>query len=466
MSTASRDRAVIASLVAAESAWLFALLGIIGVGMGTHGSPLGWLAVLALMAAGALTTRVLSGLPVGGLAPYVLQIAAGATAIYLTISTQVAGSEAFWDLAWPRFASGGSEVEGANFSATVGAFAALLLWWRGGVLGSAEEPSESLNRSYKFGMLLMAIAVLVDAVSEEALSTFGALFVFFAGTLAGLGISRLGRGAGGEKGAAIWLRVVGATVVGVLAVGFAFSLVRKEFLETVRAPVSEVLGWMGTVLFFVFIVPVAWVITGVVSLFLGLLSGDEPGRELTPLGESFGEQFLQREAGPTPLYVIALEWTLLAVVVAIVLYIVARALRRRRRRRPQQVDAIRESVLGESDPFLDAANMLFGLLPSALRRRRAGARIELPSGPPGVVAAMRAYYRLLLHAGARGGDRPRSSTPGEYRKELARLVPGDLAGISTEAFNAAFYGGHEPPAGELAEMRAELDRLGAPHLDE
>ncbi len=82
------------------------------------------------------------------------------------------------------------------------------------------------------------------------------------------------------------------------------------------------------------------------------------------------------------------------------------------------------------------------------------------------MAARRAYYRLLLHAGARGGDRPRSSTPVEYREELAQLVPGDLAGRSTEAFNAAFYGGHEPPADELAEIRAELDRLGAPHLDE
>ena len=103
MSTNSRDRAVIGALVVAESAWLFALLGIIGVGMGAHGSPLGWLAVLALMAAGALSTRVISALPMGGLLPYVIQIAAGATAIYLTISTQVGGSEAFWDLAWPRW---------------------------------------------------------------------------------------------------------------------------------------------------------------------------------------------------------------------------------------------------------------------------------------------------------------------------------------------------------------------------
>jgi hypothetical protein len=127
---------------------------------------------------------------------------------------------------------------------------------------------------------------------------------------------------------------------------------------------------------------------------------------------------------------------------------------------------VRESVLGESDPMLDAANMLFGLLPSALRRRRGGHRIVLPSGPPGVVEAMRSYYRLLLHAGGQGGERPSSTTPAEYRARLAQQVPEDLASKSTEAFNAAFYGGHEPASEELAQVRAELDRLGAPDLRE
>lgn len=121
-------------------------------------------------------------------------------------------------------------------------------------------------------------------------------------------------------------------------------------------------------------------------------------------------------------------------------------------------------MIGESDPVLDAANMLFGLLPSALRRRRAHNRVVLPPGPPGVVEAMRSYYRLLLHAGARGGGKPSSTTPAEYLGQLDTLVPGDLATKSTEAFNTAFYGGHEPASDDLAQVRAELDRLGAPDL--
>jgi len=466
MSIEARDRLIVAALVVAESAWLFALLGMVGLGMGNGGSALGWLAVLAMLATGAGVARVLSSSLFGGMLPYALQVVAAVSAIYLTMATQVGTSDAFWNLGWPMAASGSSDVAGANFRATFGTVAAVLLWWRGGTLGSSEEPTESLNRSFKFGMVLMAIAVLVDVNSEAALHTFGALFVFFAGSLAGLGVARLGRGAGGERGAMIWLRVVAGTVAGVLAVGAGFSLIRREFLEAVRAPVSEVLGWMGTALFYVIILPIAWVINGLVGLVLGLFSGDGPAREVIPTGESFGEQFLQREAGPTPGYVIALEWVLLAVVIVVALYIITRALRRRGRTRPEQVEGVRESVLGESDPMLDAANMLIGLLPSALRRRRGGHRIVLPSGPPGVVEAMRSYYRLLLHAGGQGGERPSSTTPAEYRARLAQQVPEDLASKSTEAFNAAFYGGHEPASEELAQVRAELDRLGAPDLRE
>lgn len=471
MSMRARDRLIVAALVVSESAWLYALLGVLGLAMGTDGSPLGWLAVLALMGSGAGFARVVSRLAGSGrsswvveMAPYVINAIAGAGAVYLTLSTQVDTSDAFWNLTWPASASGSSDVEGANFSATVGTVAGVLLWWRGGRLGSSEEPSESLTRSFKTGIVLMTIAVLTDVTSDRSLNTFAVLFVFFAGALAGLGVARLGSGTGGERGAAIWLRAVAATVAGVLAVGLAFSLVRREFLETVRAPVNEVLGWMGTVLFYVFVIPMAWIVNGVVGLVVGLLSGDEPTGEFIGTGGSFGEQFLEREAGPTPLYVTALEWLLLGIIAALALYVLSRAFRRRGRDRSERVEGVRESVLGESDPVYDAASILFGLLPSGLRRRRAGATITLPPGPPGVVDAMRSYYRLILHAGSKGGPRPRTATPGEYLSHLTSLVPGPLARRATAAFNVAFYGGREPPVEDLAETKAELDRLGAPDL--
>lgn len=471
MSPASQDRLIIAALVVSESAWIYAMLGIIGLALGTDGSPLGWLAVLALMAAAAVVARMLSQLPSGRgdslvaeAFPYALQACAGAGAIYLVMGTQVDLSDAFWDLDWPGVVASGSEIAGANFRATVGAIAGVVLWWRGGRLGSSEEPGVSLDRSYKIGTMLMAMAVLVDIGTATPLNTFGALFVFFAGALAGLGVARLGRGAGGGRGAMIWLRAVGAAVAVVLAIGFAFSLVRRSILDAVSAPVTEVLGWMGTVLFYAFLVPIAWVVNGVVRLFVGLFAGDGPTGDVIPVGESIGEQFLQQQSGQTPLFVTALEWILLGIISAAGLFILSRALRRRGRGSARTPPGVRESIREESDPVFDAAEMLYGLLPAALRRRRVRSPILLPAGPPGVVRALRGYYRLLLYAGSLGASRPRSATPTEYSGDLDALVPGGIAHRATAAFNTAFYGGAEPPAADLDEIGAELDRLGAPEV--
>ena len=469
MSQAARDRLVAAALVISESAWVYALLGIVGLALGTRGSPLGWLAVLSLMAAAAILARVLSRLSLGdypgeGLPAQVVQAAAGGLAIYLAVSTQVAITDGFWDLDWPGVVVSGSEVAGANFRATVGAIAGVVLWWRGGRIGSGEEPGASLEQSYRIGTVLMVIAVLVDLGTETDLNAVGAMFAMFAAALGGLGVARLGRGTGGTGATGPWLAAVGATVAAVLAVGFAFSLVRRTFLDVVNAPVTEVLGWMGTVIFYAFLVPVAWVVSEVVGLLVGLFAGDGGSGEVVPLGESIGEQFLQRQSEQAPAYVAVLEWILLAVLSAVGIYILSRALRRRGRSGGRDEHGVRESVRGEADPVLDAAELLLGLLPSALRGRRRAAPIALPQGPPGVVGALRCYYRLLLHAGSLGARRPPAATPNEYMAELDALVPGGIAGRATESFSEALYGGLGQPDSRLKEMDAELDRLGAPEL--
>ena len=467
MSAATRDRLVAAALAFSESAWIYALLGVVGLALGAGGSPLGWVVILGLMAASALAARAISRLSVRGpgTAGALAHAGLGAAAAYLAVGTQVGASGGAWDPGWPVLVAAGSDVAGANVRATVGAAAAVALWWRGGRIGSSEDPGAALDRSYKVGTVVMTAAVLMDLGSGTSLNTPGALFAFFAGTLAGLGAARLGRGAGGARGAAIWLRAVGAVVAAVLAVGFAFSLVRRGFLEAVSAPIAEVLRWMGAALFYAFIVPVAWVVNSVVRLFVSLFAGDGPTGDVIPLGESIGEQFLNQQSGPTPSYVAALEWLLLAAVCAAALYILYRAVRRRGRSRGPSPEGIRESVAEDVDPALDAAALLFDLLPSALRRRRAGARAAVPTGPSGVARAVRCYYRLLLHARSLGAARPRAATPLEHREALGRAAGEDLARGATEAFNAAFYGAVAAPDAVLDEMDAELERLGAPQLE-
>ena len=467
MSAAARDRLVAAALIFSESAWVYALLGGIGLVLGAGGSPLGWLIVLGLMAASGVAARAVSRLRVGGpgAAGAAVHAALGAAAVYAAVGTQVGGSDGAWNPGWPALIATASDVAGANFRATVGAAAGLALWWRGGRIGSSEDPAAALDRSYKIGTVIMTAAVLTDLGAETDLRTPGALFAFFAGTLAGLGVARLGRGAGGARGAAIWLRAVGAAVAAVLAIGFAFSLVRRGFLEAVSAPVAEVLRWMGAALFYVFIVPVAWVVNAVVRLYVSLFSSGEPRGDAIVLGDSIGEQFLERQGGASPAYVQALEWLLLALVSAVALYILYRAVRRRGRSRPRSPEGVRESVSEGADPAYDAAALLYDLLPAALRRRRGRRRIAVPEGSSGVARAVRCYYRLVLLARSMGVARPRSATPLEHRAALEGVAGADLARGATDAFNAAFYGAVAPPDSALREMDAELERIGAPELD-
>ena len=45
----SQDRLVLAATVFSESAWVFALLGVLGVATGRDESPINWFAVVVLM---------------------------------------------------------------------------------------------------------------------------------------------------------------------------------------------------------------------------------------------------------------------------------------------------------------------------------------------------------------------------------------------------------------------------------
>ena len=380
MNAATRDHLIIAALCLAESAWIFALLGVVGLALGAGGSPLGWIAILALLAAGALSARLISWAAAGGGGPMaplgsVLQAALGLAAIYLAVGTQVGAGEGWWDPRWPALIVTGSDTAGSNVRATVGAVAALALWWRGSRTGSSEEPAASLGLSYRVGTVILTAAVVFDLIAETSLGTGGALFGFFAGALAGLGIARLSDATSGARGAATWLRAVGAVVALVLGIGFAFSLIRREFLQAVSAPFSQLLEWIGVVIFYAFIVPVAWIVNSVVRLFVSIFSGDG-ARDVIPLGESIGEQLLaEQQTSQAPAYLEALGWALAAIAIAGALYILYRSVRRRGRDRRRSPEGVRESVSEDADPALDAAALLLTLLPSALLRGRRGATI-------------------------------------------------------------------------------------------
>ena len=70
----------------------------------------------------------------------------GAGLIYMVVATQVASDVAV-DLWWVARLFTGNVAEGFAFRAVVGSAIGAVVWWRGGVLATAEFPTESLALS-------------------------------------------------------------------------------------------------------------------------------------------------------------------------------------------------------------------------------------------------------------------------------------------------------------------------------
>ena len=447
-------------LAVSESAWLFSLFGVVGLAFDAGESPLGWVAVLAVLGCSMITARTLHGAPVPSEVASLVQMAAGVVVIYLTVGTQVAEGSQSIDLGWVGTMASGPVIEGYTFKGAAGSVFGLLLWWRGGRIAASEHPTEALASSFRLGIVAMSLALVVDIASDEDLNTFPMMFIYFAGGIAGLGLSRLLPGSAGSVSVNVWARVIGGVVAVVLLAGLVFSLLRGNVLSFISDPLLQGADLLATAFFYVFVLPVALVVNALVGFFSGVFWGEPANVDAS--SEGIGEQFLQIQAenGPPPGYLQVIEWMILALLVLSALYILARAYRRRARSRLATAPGVRESIRESADATYDMANLLFNMLPARLRRRRYGRKLTPPNGAPGVVDAIRIYYRLLTLARRRGFDRQPSQTAAEYQQTLAQLFPKDLVRMATEAFDRACYGDEPASAERLVAMRGLMEEHG------
>ena len=444
-------------MAVSESAWLYALFGVAGIAVGGGGSPLGWVAVLAILVCALVVARSLQAVVLPVMVAYLLQMVAGVIVIYLTVGTQVPIETGNIDLGWVGTLASGPDIEGYTFRGAAGGVFGVLLWWRGGRIGATDYPTEALAASFRLGILALALATIVDVVSSADLNVFPMIFIFFAGGLAGLSVGRLFVGSQTTAGVKTWTRVIAGVVSVVLLTGLAVSLLRKEVLRFITDPALEVFGLLATVVFYVFVVPVAFVVNAIMRV-VGRVAAAEPV-QIEGDAPGFAEQFV-REEGPPPGYIDIIEWFLLAVLVLAVLYLLARAYRRRQRGGPLETVPMRESVREGADPTYDLANLLFNLLPSGLKSRRLKRELEPPEGDPGIVEAFRIYYRLLTRANAKGVVRAPSETVVEYQGSLETVFPERLVRMATEAFNGACYGDRPASPEQIGEMRLLMEEAG------
>ena len=458
-----QDKLVVAAHVLAESAWLYALLGLLGITLAQDGSPLNLSAVLALVGISTLTARLLQMVLMPTRMAYGIQLAVGVAVIVVAVGAQVDPNSGL-ELGWIATVVRGADVEGYTFRASVGSILAAALWWRGGMIAASEFPIESLSASFRLGVLVMAIAMVVDVAHPADLQVFGSMILFFAAGLGGMGAGRLlpaSRQAVEERA---WPKVIGGLVLGIVIVGLLVSMLQREVLEYISRPALVVLNLLGTVVFYAVIVPIAFVVGALTQgllTVLGWFATEEVTSEAPNVGGSVLE--LREQTGEVNEVVAAVvqlsQWALVALLVAGALFVIATAFRRRLSWRLVQSEGTRESVREGADAGDDLKRLLLNLVPRRFRRASETAGPRLPDDEEEIVDVFRVYFGLLEQAREQGFPRPEHATPLEYQHTLEQVLPRRLVRTATEAFTYACYGHHAPPRAVLDELKAQMEEF-------
>ncbi len=467
--SSAQSRLVVFALLIAESAWLFALIGILGLMLGGAGSPLDWLAVLVVLTTSMVVARFLQALLMPTIMAYAFQMLAGIVIIYLTIGSQVNLTFQGIDLSWLANINSEFAPEGYRVRAVFGSLLSAAIWWRGGQVGAAPFPTESLTTSFKIGVIVMGVAAVVDVVQSADLNIYPIMFVFFAAGLIGLSIGHILPASSKQWGQRAWTRVIGGVVSGVVVMGLLFSLLQRNALSFITTPIIFVLNILATVVFFVIIIPIAYIVDFLTQLLLSLLLRFAPenveSQRLIP-AEGLGDQLRALQEGATDEPVASLllqigQWTLVAIIIIVALLILARAYKRKQRDSDIDDEGTRESVMAEADVAYDLAKLLFKFVPSRFRRRKSHEAYRLPDDERSIVDVFRIYFGLLTLAEKRGQSKPPQATPSEYQSTLEGILPGDLVRESTSAFVRACYGHHPASREQIEEMRASLERTAS-----
>ena len=466
MISPTRDNLVTAALLLSESAWLVALLGILSFPFGATSSPISWIAVLAVMGVSLVSARTLSMIIMPSLMAYGLQMIMGVIVVYLMVASQVSPGADALNLGWIGTVTSGEAPEKFVLRAVYGSLGGAALWWRGGHIGSADIPSESLSTSFRIGILILAIAAVIDIAHPADLNVFPMMFIFFASGVAGLAIAHMAPTSLQSNVTSAWTRVIGGMVGALVVLGLLFSLLQRDVLAAIAAPLLWILEILAKIVFYLVIFPLAYIIDFLTRAVFAILLwlGGEPQEERTlalPEGAGTFEGIVRDgEAEPAALLLLQiLQWSIVAAIIAGTLLVMALAFRRRYRRRNEVVDGQRESLIEGADVPYDFANLLFGMLPSRFRRRNPERALRLPSDNPDITDVFRIYFGLLTLAEQRGEARHHSETPAEYQPTLEGLFPRALVRSATTAFMRACYGHHPAPREQIDEMRQELERL-------
>ena len=457
-----QDRVVLAAHVVAESAWVFALAGIVGTLADFDSSPQSWYGVVGILGLSVLLSRITPRKGQKAEVMYALMAVLGLMVVYASVALHVEPGQIrpLWAIDWLINDAPGGYTSRGLFGAILG----VLLWWRGTRVASNEFPTDDLSFTFRVGMLVLVAALIYDLNTDESLSTFPMVFLFFGSSLIGLSAGHLLEESQRSAGERTWPKAIGATVAAITAFGLLVALINRGVLTFLSKPATAALEALVRGVLWGIIAPIAFVFDVVVGWLidlLGIFQGEREQpqeEEINPEIQGFletlqEEQTAASEGFATVLQII--EWALVAIVVVIVLLILGRAFRRVLRGRDRGTDGQRDSMVQEANPVGDVAKLALRLVPDVLKRpQRKGYRV--PDGPPGIVEAFRLYYDLLDTAEEQGITRRKYDTPTEFQGRLEGTFPSDVVRPSTETFNLAIYADVPADRSSIGRLRQSL----------
>ena len=442
------------SRLAMEIAWISIASGLVLLLIGAHQSivPV-WQGLIVAGVGFSLTRWILpENAPINAARGIVAM--AGAITIYFAIAML---PQVGWDLSWPLWFwqdwTAGRHVFAGG--AIFGVF-----WWRGAHLGQENVWIVSLAQSFRIGVVVVVVGVVVDVLAPVAMGAPVSTFLFFgAGITAFAFIHITSIGPDQSVGLRDWPRMMGLTVGGILVGSLLLALAAEGELGRIAAvvfgfvaqifiPVVAIIGWLLELM----VRAIAFGFFALVSLF----ASDGPGVEFN-LPSSPNFDGVPRGEGSNRLldWVLRIaSWSAIIVAISGIAFFLWRLFSRMRGRRANRApDEERERLESETTIREDISAAL-SVLAGRFRRPpgRDGIMTGLDPNNP-VAVALGAYRGLLALAEDHGVRRGEGETPEEFRGELHSLFNGQEVGIFTDAFVRARYGGIAPTSSDVAVLQ-------------
>ncbi|MCG8542887.1 MAG: DUF4129 domain-containing protein [Alphaproteobacteria bacterium] len=452
---------VLAAMVIADGAWLFTALAVIGFFTNQDGSPLPWFAVFALLAFGAAVAKIAPLFALSGHSPAIVQAGVGIVAIYLALSAGTWAARDGFYLAWGLQTVQGDYSPVAVLGSLIALFAGAYIWRHAAVVATSTTPEYRLLRSFRVGIVVLAIALLVEQTTGRGLGATEMLVPFFAASLAGLAIARLPQRSGIRNA---WTRVIAATVVAVVTLGLALGAMAGMFAQGSVNLIVQGWSYISGALLWIARLILEPLVKGMVAFIEWLrdrLAGPSPGSE-PPRPRRPAWDWLDIEAGE-PLadrIVEFLQVPMILLLLAVFCWILVRAYRGHATGRAPQMTEERESI--EVDAPAELAQLIWDLLPDWIKRLRGDkTALRYPRDEAGITEVFLLYFDTITLAAKRGLDFDPGQTPTERIPHLRTALPGLAVERITALFNAACYGRKRAAAGAVEPLRRQLDALSA-----